>query len=215
MLGIDGNVHQEILMKVKYWDNAKDYLSSKDKNLSNIIKKSGNDYLNTSKNPFLTLFNSILGQQISVAAAKSINNRISSKFSINPISIYRASSEELRNCGLSRMKIQYLKNLSKKILNKDISLGELRELDDNEVIEYLTKVKGIGKWTAEMFMIFHLGRPNILPVNDIGIINSLVNIYGEDKKDINFKKYFLLWSPWNTVASWYLWRNIDQQIISY
>ena len=89
------------------------------------------------------------------------------------------------------------------------------KLDDNEVINYLTSVKGIGNWTAEMFMIFHMGRPNILPIKDIGIINSLVKMYGEDKKNINFEKYYLLWSPWNTVASWYLWRNIDQKIISY
>ena len=202
-------------MKVKYWDNAKDYLSTKDQYLSKIIKKSGNDYLDTSKNPFLTLFNSILGQQISVAAAKSINNKISSKFSIDPITIYQASSNELRSCGLSRMKIQYIKDLSNKILKKDISFEELKDLNDNEVTEYLTRIKGIGNWTAEMFMIFHLGRPNILPISDIGIINSLVKIYGEDKKNINFEKYFLLWSPWNTVASWYLWRNIDQEIISY
>ena len=113
------------------------------------------------------------------------------------------------------MKIKYLKDLSTKVLNNEISFNLLETLDDNEVKKYLTKVKGIGNWTAEMFMIFYLGRPNILPVNDIGIINSLVKIYGENKKNINFNKYFLLWSPWNTVASWYLWRNIDQEIISY
>ena len=113
------------------------------------------------------------------------------------------------------MKISYLKDLSSKIINKVISFKDLYKLDDNEVIKYLTSVKGIGDWTAEMFMIFHLGRPNILPIKDIGIINSLVKMYGEDKKNINFEKYYLLWSPWNTVASWYLWRNIDQKIISY
>ena len=113
------------------------------------------------------------------------------------------------------MKISYLKDLSSKIINKEISFKDLDKLDDNEVIKYLTTVKGIGNWTAEMFMIFHMGRPNILPVKDIGIINSLVKMYGEDKKNINFEKYYLLWSPWNTVACWYLWRNIDQKIISY
>ena len=202
-------------MKVNYWDEAIGYLVSKDKKLKNIINSAGNVFLETSEDPFMTLFNSILGQQISVAAAKSIKNKISTNFDINPTSLSNANTDKLRECGLSRMKIKYLKDLSTKVLNNEISFNLLETLDDNEVKKYLTKVKGIGNWTAEMFMIFYLGRPNILPVNDIGIINSLVKIYGENKKNINFNKYFLLWSPWNTVASWYLWRNIDQEIISY
>ena len=202
-------------MKVKYWEEAKKELSIKDNNLRKIINMSGDEYLNTSKDPFVTLFNSILGQQISVSAATSIKKKITSKVKINPKDINKISNEILKNCGLSRMKISYLKDLSSKIINKEISFKDLNKFEDSEVIKYLTKVKGIGDWTAEMFMIFHLGRSNILPVKDIGIINSLVNMYGEDKKNINFKKYYLLWSPWNTVASWYLWRNIDQKIISY
>ncbi len=202
-------------MKVKYWEEAKKELSIKDDNLRKIINMSGDEYLNTSKDPFVTLFNSILGQQISVSAATSIKKKITSKVKINPKDINKISNEILKNCGLSRMKISYLKDLSSKIINKEISFKDLNKFEDSEVIKYLTKVKGIGDWTAEMFMIFHLGRSNILPVKDIGIINSLVNMYGEDKKNINFKKYYLLWSPWNTVASWYLWRNIDQKIISY
>ena len=202
-------------MKVKYWEEAKKELSIKDDNLRKIINMSGDEYLNTSKDPFVTLFNSILGQQISVSAATSIKKKITSKVKITPKDINKISNEILKNCGLSRMKISYLKDLSSKIINKEISFKDLNKFEDNEVIKYLTNVKGIGDWTAEMFMIFHLGRSNILPVKDIGIINSLVNMYGEDKKNINFKKYYLLWSPWNTVASWYLWRNIDQNIISY
>ena len=202
-------------MKVKYWEEAKKELSIKDDNLRKIINMSGDEYLNTSKDPFVTLFNSILGQQISVSAATSIKKKITSKVKITPKDINKISNEILKNCGLSRMKISYLKDLSSKIINKEISFKDLNKFEDSEVIKYLTKVKGIGDWTAEMFMIFHLGRSNILPVKDIGIINSLVNMYGEDKKNINFKKYYLLWSPWNTVASWYLWRNIDQKIISY
>ena len=202
-------------MKVKYWEEAKKEILIKDDNLRKIINMSGNEYLNTSKDPFVTLFNSILGQQISVSAATSIKKKITSKVKINPKDINKISNEILKNCGLSRMKISYLKDLSSKIINKEISFKDLNKFEDSEVIKYLTNVKGIGDWTAEMFMIFHLGRSNILPVKDIGIINSLVNMYGEDKKNINFKKYYLLWSPWNTVASWYLWRNIDQKIISY
>ena len=202
-------------MKVKYWEEAKKELSIKDDNLRKIINMSGDEYLNTYKDPFVTLFNSILGQQISVSAATSIKKKITSKVKITPKDINKISNEILKNCGLSKMKISYLKDLSSKIINKEISFKDLNKFEDNEVIKYLTNVKGIGDWTAEMFMIFHLGRSNILPVKDIGIINSLVNMYGEDKKNINFKKYYLLWSPWNTVASWYLWRNIDQKIISY
>ena len=202
-------------MKIDFWEKAKEHLCEKDKKLNNIIISAGNVYLETSKDPFTTLFNSILGQQISVAAAESIKKRIVSKYKITPKSFSNATIDDLRNCGLSRMKIKYLKDLSSKVLNQEILFDEIKLQDDNEVIKSLTKVNGIGNWTAEMFMIFHLGRPNILPIKDIGIINSLVKIYGEDKKNINFEKYFLLWSPWNTVASWYLWRNIDQKIISY
>ena len=202
-------------MKIDFWEKAKEHLCEKDIKLNNIITSAGNVYLETSKDPFTTLFNSILGQQISVAASESIKKRIVSKYKITPKSFSNATIDDLRNCGLSRMKIKYLKDLSSKVLNSEISFDEIRLQDDNEVIKNLTKVNGIGNWTAEMFMIFHLGRPNILPIKDIGIINSLVKIYGEDKKNINFEKYFLLWSPWNTVASWYLWRNIDQKIISY
>jgi DNA-3-methyladenine glycosylase II len=202
-------------MKVSYWEKAKKELSIKDDNLRKIIKKSGNEHLTKSKDPFITLFNSILGQQISVSAATSIKKNITSKVKITAKDIDRIPEEILKNCGLSRMKISYLKDLSSKIINKEISFKGLDKLDDNELIKYLTNVKGIGNWTAEMFMIFHMGRPNILPIKDIGIINSLVKMYGEDKKNINFEKYYLLWSPWNTVASWYLWRNIDQKIISY
>ena len=202
-------------MKIDFWEKAKEHLCEKDIKLNNIITSAGNVYLETSKDPFTTLFNSILGQQISVAAAESIKKRIVSKYKITPKSFSNATIDDLRNCGLSRMKIKYLKDLSSKVLNQEILFDEIKLQDDNEVIKNLTKVNGIGNWTAEMFMIFHLGRPNILPIKDIGIINSLVKIYGEDKKNINFEKYFLLWSPWNTVASWYLWRNIDQKIISY
>ena len=202
-------------MKIDFWEKAKEHLCEKDIKLNNIITSAGNVYLETSKDPFTTLFNSILGQQISVAAAESIKKRIISKYKITPKSFFKAKIDDLRNCGLSKMKIKYLKDLSSKVLNNEISFDEIRLQDDKDVIKNLTKVNGIGNWTAEMFMIFHLGRPNILPINDIGIINSLVKIYGEDKKNINFEKYFLLWSPWNTVASWYLWRNIDQKIISY
>ena len=202
-------------MKIDFWEKAKEHLCKKDKKLNNIITSAGNVYLETSKDPFVTLFNSILGQQISVAAAESIKKRIISKYKITPKAFFKATIDDLRDCGLSRMKIKYLKDLSSKVLNQEILFDEIKLQDDNEVIKSITKVNGIGNWTAEMFMIFHLGRPNILPIKDIGIINSLVKIYGEDKKNINFEKYFLLWSPWNTVASWYLWRNIDQKIISY
>ena len=202
-------------MKVSYWDKAVKDLSSKDKNLKKIILNSDDSFLETSKDPFLTLFNSILGQQISVSAAASIKKKVTSIVNIDPFSIINVKPELLKNCGVSRMKIDYLKDLSSKIIDKTISFKEMYSMPDNEVIEYLTKVKGIGTWTAEMFMIFHLGRSNVFPVKDIGIINSLVKIYGEDKKNINFKKYYLLWNPWNTVACWYLWKNIDQEIISY
>ena len=140
-------------MKVRYWEKAKKELSIKDDNLKKIINKSGNEYLTKSRDPFITLFNSILGQQISVSAATSIKKKITSKVKITAKDIERIPEEILKNCGLSRMKISYLKDLSSKIINKEISFKDLYKLDDNEVIKYLTSVKGIGDWTAEMFMI--------------------------------------------------------------
>ncbi|MEC9451275.1 MAG: DNA-3-methyladenine glycosylase 2 family protein [Chloroflexota bacterium] len=203
-------------MKPKYWDKAIKELSSKDPILKKIIGNHKNEYLIPSNDPFNTLVNSIIGQQISTHAAKSIKMKLEKLTKINPKGILSKKSNELRKCGLSSMKVKYLVDISERVENKITDFYNISNLEDEEAKSELMKIKGIGPWTAEMFLIFYLARPNILPRGDIGIINSLINLYGENNKDsINFEKFYIKWSPWNSVASWFLWRNIDDTNVSY
>ncbi|MBM01235.1 MAG: DNA-3-methyladenine glycosylase [Chloroflexi bacterium] len=203
-------------MKPKYWDKATKELSLKDPILKKIISRHINKYLVPSNDPFNTLVNSIIGQQISTHAAKSIKTKLEKLTKIDAKGILSKKSDELRKCGLSNMKVNYLVNISERVENKMTDFNHISNLEDEEAKNELMKIKGIGPWTAEMFLIFYLSRPNILPKGDVGIINSLINLYGEKNKDsINFENFFIKWSPWNSVASWFLWRNIDDTDVSY
>ena len=111
------------------------------------------------------------------------------------------------------MKVQYFKDISLKVVNGELNFNKINKLNDKEILDKLTNIKGVGLWTAQMYLIFHLNRPNILPVGDAGLINSIKLSY--NVKNINFTKFEKMWSPWCTVASWYLWRNIDNTDVSY
>ena len=203
-------------MKPAYWDKAQIELSSRDPILKKIINKFKDEHLVASKNPFFTIINSIVGQQISTYAARSIKAKLDKLTKIKPETILSVREEELKLCGLSRMKINYLLGIAEGVVCGKINFKDLDKLSDEKVKERLIEIKGIGPWTAEMFLISYLARPNILPKSDIGIINSIIKLYGEkNKQSINFDKFFKKWHPWNTVASWYLWRNIDDGDVTY
>ncbi len=200
-----------------YWHRAKKFLSKKDKKLAKIINKY-DGYLVSRNDPFYSLCRSIIGQQISVKAADSIwlkFEKIIKK--IKPINLIKLSNAKLASIGLSRQKILYLKIIAKEFLNKTLDIKILQKMSDDEAIKSLVRIKGIGIWTAQMFLIFNLNRSNIFPFSDIGLIKAISKNY---KKEYPLKKdeldYFKnKWHPYSTVATWYMWRSIDPVPVAY
>ena len=205
------------MTKPKYWEDAKKYLTKKDKKLGKLILKYP-DYLKSRKDPFFSLCKSIVGQQISVQAANAVWKKFELKSKkIKPENVLKLTTQQLASCGLSRQKITYLKILAEKFKSKEIDIKKLKKMEDDDAIKYLSQVKGIGKWTAEMFLFFNQLRPNIYPVQDIGLLRAIsVNYktsYPPSLKDL--EKYKKKWSPYCTVATWYMWRSIDPVPVSY
>ena len=200
-----------------YWHKAKKFLSKKDKKLAKIINQY-DGYLVSRDDPFYSLCRSIIGQQISVKAADSIwlkFEKIIKK--IKPINLIKLPKAKLALIGLSRQKILYLKIIAKEFFNKTLDIKNLQKMSDDEAIKSLVRVKGIGVWTAQMFLIFNLKRSNIFPFSDIGLIKAISKNY---KKEYPLKKeeldYFKnKWHPYSTVATWYLWRSIDPVPVEY
>ena len=201
-----------------FWIKAKKELKKKDKKLGKIIDSYPKDFLFSKSDPFLTLARSIVGQQISVKAAQSVWDKLVLKIGkINPEIIYRSHTNTLKSSGLSRQKVIYLKNLSFAFLNKDIKINLWSKMGDEEIIEDLTQIKGIGRWTAEMFLIFNLCRADIFPLDDIGVIRGVCKVYNlryplERKKLIQIGNK---WKPYRSVATWYLWRSLDPIPVEY
>ncbi len=200
-----------------YWHKAKKFLSKKDKKLAKIINQY-DGYLVSRDDPFYSLCRSIIGQQISVKAADSIwlkFEKIIKK--IKPINLIKLPKAKLASIGLSRQKILYLKIIAKEFFNKTLDIKNLQKMSDDEAIKSLVRIKGIGVWTAQMFLIFNLKRSNIFPFSDIGLIKAISKNY---KKEYPLKKeeldYFKnKWHPYSTVATWYMWRSIDPVPVEY
>ena len=201
-----------------FWIKAKIELKKKDKKLGKIIDNYPRDFLFSKSDPFLTLARSIVGQQISVKAAQSVWDKLILKISdINPNHIYKIHSTSLKSVGLSRQKVLYLKNLSKAFINKELKVGLWSKMTNEEIIEDLIKIKGIGRWTAEMFLIFNLCRADIFPLDDIGMIKGLCKIYNLEYP-INKNKFLKIgnkWKPYRSIATWYLWRSLDPIPVEY
>ena len=174
--------------------------------------------MQSKNNAFLTLAKSIAGQQISVKAANSIWEKLEKKIKkITPINILKSKKNEIAKCGFSKQKINYLLNLAnffKK--NKNIE-KKWKKIEDEKVINDLIQIKGIGRWTAEMFLIFYLLRPNIFPSSDIGLQKAVSVNYNlkYPLKESEIKKFKKKWQPWSTVATWYLWRSLDPIPVKY
>ena len=203
----------------KYWNRAKIYLSKKDKIMKILIRKFKDKTLTTRKDIFFSLCKSIIGQQISVAAANSVFKKFNKacKGKINPKMIKNLSTQKLKRCGLSRQKARGIKELSIKFLNKSFNPNLIKNMNDEEAIIYLSSLRQIGRWSAEMILIFTFNRENIWPVQDIGLLRAISNNY--KKKYLppeNFvKKLNKKFSPYCSVATWYLWRSIDDEPIQY
>ena len=204
--------------KPVYWENAKKYLIKNDPVLRKIIKSiSSNHFLLRNSTSFQTLANAIIGQQISIAAASSVLRKLKSKIKvISAKNIYSASKNVLANSGLSRQKIVYLKILSEKFIKEPNYFYGFKNLDDDVIISRLCKLKGIGEWTAQMYLIFQLNRPNVLPLADIGFINSVRKIYKlNEPKLSDIISISKKWGNYKTVAVWYIWRIIDPEVVQY
>jgi len=205
------------MKKPSYWNLAKKTLSKKDKVLKKIIL-SHEGCLVSRSDPFFSLCKSIIGQQISVQAADSVWKKFFKKIKkIIPKNVLKLTKRQLSNCGLSRQKIEYLKILAKKFNDKSIDIKKLIKMNDEDAIKYLSEVKGIGRWTAEMFLFFNQLRPDIYPVQDIGLLKAISKnyktTYPPPKKKI--EELRKLWSPYATVATWYMWRSIDPVPVKY
>ena len=200
---------------VEQWQLAVEELSRKDSTIEEIISQYSGEKMALRGKPFETLCRSIVGQQISVKAADSVWTKVEDlcNGNINKEKIINLSSEEMRSAGLSKQKITYLKNIA----TSDVLTTNWGELSDVEAIDRLCKIKGVGVWTAEMFLIFNLGRPDVLPLADIGLIRGIEKHYYNseriDKKEL--EKFRTKWSPWCTVATWYLWRSLDPIPVEY
>ena len=207
-----------ITLTNKNWLLAINNLKKKDKILKEIINKYKSEKLHSKKNAFLTLAKSITGRQISVKAANSIWLRLEKKIKkIDPSNILKIKINEIKKCGFSKQKANYIFNLAnffKK--NKNIE-NKWEKIEDEEVIDDLIKIKGIGRWTAEMFLIFYLLRPNIFPSADIGLLKAISINYNlkYPLKNSDIKKFKKKWTPWSTVATWYLWRSLDPVPVKY
>ncbi|MFQ3344550.1 MAG: DNA-3-methyladenine glycosylase family protein [Candidatus Poseidoniales archaeon] len=166
---------------------------------------------------FMTLIRSIVGQQISVKAADTVWNRLTNEIGdIIPENISLKNAENLQKCGLSHRKVEYIKGISKIWVDEYYKIS-WEDLSDSLVIDKLTEIRGVGVWTAEMILIFTLLRPDIFPMGDIGAIRALEKIYsdGEKMNNSQIKKITDKWSPWRTIATWYLWRSIDPEPVQY
>ena len=205
--------------KPRYWLNAVKHLQSSDPVLSKLISKHrSKTYLVSTNSIFITLTKIIIGQQISIEVANSIEIKIKKLLGrINPKKILATPDQHLRNCGLSFRKVTYIKGVAEIINSKPSFFKKLELMDDTDAIKELVKLYGIGLWSAEMFLIFHLNRQNILPLGDIGLINSYCKNY-KINRNIFIKKISKtrkLWEPYCTVATWYLWRDIDEDVVQY
>ena len=208
--------------KPKYWNTGKKYLSKKDKVMSYLIKKYKSPtetVLSTRKDIFYSLCKSIIGQQISVAAANSVFFKFKKKCKnkINVKTITKLSSIQLRKCGLSRQKVKGIKSLAKQILDKSFDPRLIPKMSDEEAIIYLSQLRQIGRWSAEMILLFTYNRSNIWPIQDIGLLRAISKNYKKKYlPPISFiNKLQKKFSPYCSVATWYLWRSIDPEPIQY
>ena len=207
------------VMAPDYWESACEHLMKHDRIMRKIIPKYPKaEFLTTRGDPFQTLARAIVGQQISVKAAQSVWDRtmaLTKKFTAK--AVLKLEPTQLREAGLSQRKVEYMQDLANHFENGGLHCANWDQLDDETVIAELTAIRGIGRWTAEMFLIFYLMRPNVLPLDDIGLIKgiSLAYFSGEPVSRHEAREVAANWEPWKTVATWYMWRSIDPIPVEY
>ena len=201
----------------EYWSDACAELCVKDPVLAKVIKKYPEPILTSKGDLFSTLIRSIVGQQISVLAADAVWGRFSALVGeISPEMILKPTPEALKNCGLSARKVEYIRGISE-TWTKEYAEIDWEILSDDEVKRKLIALRGVGPWTAEMILMFSLLRPDVFPIDDIGAIRAIENIYngGEVMSKEDLLDQAENWAPWRTVATWFLWRTIDDEPVEY
>jgi len=193
------------------YDDALSVLN-KDKKLKKIISSVGECKIKTISNPFEALIEAIITQQISDAAGKSISIKFKNLFGKKyptPSDIVKLSKDEIKSIGLSRMKAEYIFDISQMIVDKKLNFKIFQKMSNQNVISELTKIRGIGKWTAEMYLIFALGRMDVFPLGDLGLINGIKKLYNlENPSTDEILKITNNWIPYRTIGTWYIWRGV-------
>jgi DNA-3-methyladenine glycosylase II len=205
-------------VKPEYWDQAKRHLSQHDRVLRPVIETFKHEQLRSRGNAFETLARAIVGQQISVKAAESIWKKLESALGeVAPEIVQQTENEALRSLGLSSQKVLYLNTIAEGFLIGKLNPQSWHNATDEHIIKELTAVKGIGRWTAEMFLIFYLMKPDILPLADIGLQKAIEKLYNQGNKLTLQEMNGIAepWRPYRTVATWYLWRSLDPVPVEY
>jgi DNA-3-methyladenine glycosylase II len=201
-----------------YWEEACKHLIKKDRVMKRLIPQFGDACLQSRGDPFITLARSIVGQQISVKAAQSVWDRFAVlPRKLTPANVLKLKVDDMRTAGLSARKVEYLVDLALNFDSGNLHFKKWSEMDDEAIIAELVAIRGIGRWTAEMFLIFHLLRPNVLPLDDVGLINGISKNYfsGESVSRSEAREVSAAWAPYRSVATWYIWRSLDPLPVDY
>ena len=213
---------QAAIVTPDYWDDACRHLARRDRVMKKLIPRFGEARPQSRGDAFTTLARSIVGQQISVKAAQAVWDRFvglvdSASLLLNPLAVAGLQIDAMRAAGLSARKVEYLRDLARHFADGLLHVEQWQRMDDEEIIEELVAIRGIGRWTADMFLMFHLLRPNVLPLDDVGLIRGISQNYfsGEPVSRSDAREVAQAWRPWCSVATWYIWRSLDPQPVAY
>ncbi|MCU0774146.1 MAG: DNA-3-methyladenine glycosylase [Ideonella sp.] len=211
-----------VVLEPDYWDEACKHLSRRDRVLRKLIPRFGDIKLQSRGDAFTTLARSIVGQQISVKAAQSVWERFAElakaqRGALHPSVVLGLQTDAMREAGLSARKVEYIVDLARHFDDGRVHVDEWRSMGDEDIIDELVAIRGIGRWTAEMFLIFHLLRPNVLPLDDLGLLKGIsVNYFsGEPVSRAEARELGEAWAPYRSVATWYIWRSLDPLPVEY
>ncbi len=207
-----------MVLEPPYWDEARRHLMKRDRVLKRLIPQFGNACLQTRGDAFVTLARSIVGQQISVKAAQTVWDRfvlLPKTFTAG--NVLKLKVDDMRAAGLSARKVEYLVDLALHFDTRTNHVAAWQTMDDEAIIAELISIRGIGRWTAEMFLIFHMMRPNVLPLDDVGLINGISRNYfsGDVVSRSDAREVAAAWAPYCSVATWYIWRSLDPLPVAY
>ena len=215
-----GVIHPDVTPE--YWDEACKHLAKRDRVMRKLIPVFGEARLQSRRDPFTTLARSIVGQQVSVKSAQAVWDRFvalggADSRRIRPAAVTALDIEDMRHAGLSARKVEYLRDLAEHFQDRSVHVAQWQRMDDESIIEELVAIRGIGRWTAEMFLIFHLMRPNVLPLDDLGLVKGISLNYfsGEPVSRAEAREVGEAWAPYRSVATWYIWRSLDPIAVEY